>query len=120
MERVIWVPALGAMVLTKMLFFFPSRARARPKPRIPAFCNGSVFGIQTRRLLKTYRGGIICLSKIAIDTGGAGRIDDPAVFLLDHIGVSGFGAFVGSPQVNIQDRVPEFIGHVGESLVSQD
>jgi hypothetical protein len=37
MVAVIWVPALGAMVLTKMLYLAPSRARAREKPRMPHF-----------------------------------------------------------------------------------
>jgi hypothetical protein len=37
MVLVMAVPALGAMVLTKMLYLKPSRARAREKPRIPHF-----------------------------------------------------------------------------------
>lgn len=68
----------------------------------------------------TYRGGIVGLSKVSVDTAGAGRVDNATILLLEHVGPGSLGHLVGAAQVDIEDRVPQVVVHVGESLVTQD
>ena len=68
----------------------------------------------------TNRCSIVCLAKIAIDTACACGVDDSAVLLLQHVGIGGLGDPVRSLQMNIQDGIPEVIGHIRERFVFEN
>lgn len=69
---------------------------------------------------RTYCCGIICLTKVAVDTACAGGIDDSAIFLLEHIGVGSFGHLVSTTHVDRHDDIPLIVGHVGKCLVPEN
>ena len=83
-----FVPAFGAMVLTKILYLAPSRAIAREKPNMPSFYNHQHmrFG-KTAKMLgglikMTYCSCVICLPKVTVDPASASCVDDTSILLL--------------------------------------
>ena len=63
---------------------------------------------------------IVGLTEVAIDTAGASGVDDAAVLLLEHVRPGSLGASVGTTEVDVHDGVPQLVGHVGESFVTED
>ena len=99
MLRVMLVPALGAIVLTNMLYFAPSRARARENPRIPNFWEDSVEQLRRRGgwIPMTYCCGVIGLAKVTVDTTCARSIDNAAILLFQKVRPSSPGDFESTP-----------------------
>jgi hypothetical protein len=77
-------------------------------------------GRRELRMRVTYSSSIVGLSKIAVDTACASGVDNPAVFLLEHVRVGGLGDFVGASGVDSHDDIPLLISHVGKCLITQD
>ncbi len=119
-DRVMLVPALGAMVLTLMLYLAPSKARARENPRIPSFYLLLVGPPVHHQGSLTYRRSIVGLSEVAVNSTGACGVDNATILVLQHVRPSSLGDLVGSAQVNVNNRVPQIISHVSESLVSEN
>lgn len=71
-------------------------------------------------MAETYRGSIVGLSKVSVDTAGAGRVDNTTILLLEHVRPGSLGHLVGAAQVDVEDRVPQVVVHVCESLVAQN
>lgn len=68
----------------------------------------------------TYRGGIIGLAEIAVDTARAGGVDDAAVSLAHKMWPDGFGHAIGAFEMDVHNGTPEGVVHVGERLVANE
>lgn len=121
MVLVMSVPALGAMVLTRMLYLAPSRARVRERPRIPSFYNLSTLNpkIKGKEICNTYSRCVVGLAKISVDTAGRGGVDNTAKLLFQEIGPGSLGDAVGTSEVDIHNRSPKLVIHVGEGFITQ-
>lgn len=69
---------------------------------------------------ETYGSSVVGLAKVTVDTRGGGGVDNATVLLLKEVGPSSLGDLVGTAEVDVHDRVPEVVVHVGEGLVAQD
>lgn len=70
--------------------------------------------------MRTYGSGIVGLAKVTVDTRGRSGVNDTAILLLEEVRPGSLGGLVGTAQVDVHDRVPEVVVHVGESLVTED
>src|ERR1700734_3768197 len=101
-----------------MLYFAPSRARAREKPRMPHFWKE----ISSRRLcilFLTYRCGVVGLTEVAINTTGRSGIDYAAILLLEEVWPRCLCYLVSASKVDVHNLIPQLIIHIVKSLVAQ-
>lgn len=112
------VLATGAIVLTLILCFKPSRAVDSERPRIPSFYvnnqHSSYFGCNSN----AHSCRIIRLSKIAIYPAGAGGVDNGALSLLQEDWPYRFRHLVSAIEMHVEDHVPKVFSHVGERLIA--
>lgn len=64
--------------------------------------------------------GIICLTKVAVEAGSRGCVNDAAKLLLAEVWPSSFGNFVGAVNVNVVNQIPVSISNLFEGNVAQD
>ena len=65
-------------------------------------------------------GGVVSLSKVTIDTGTGGGVDDSSELLLSEVRPACLGTSEGSLKVDLHDDVPVGFRHLHERFVSQD
>ena len=63
---------------------------------------------------------VVGLAEVAVDPGGGGRVDDPAVALLAHHRPRRVGDPERAEHVHLVDEVPVGLGHLGEGDVAED
>ena len=71
-------------------------------------------------MAETYCSGIVGLTKITVYTTCACCVDDTAILLLNHVGISCAGDFVCAAEMDRQNLVPQAVIHIGECLVAQN
>lgn len=99
----------------------PSRARVRERPRIPSFYSLSTLNPKAngKKICNTYSRCVVGLAKVSVDTAGRGGVDNTTKLLFQEVGPGSLGDAVGTSEVDVHNRSPKLVIHVGECFVTQ-